>query len=80
MADVKVPPPPSRKSKEAPPTREQTHGNLDKPSSGEKENLNFKVSAEFKREVKTYAASQGITLIELLEEGYRLVKEKRGMY
>lgn len=79
MADIRVPPPPSRKAKEAPPSRGQTHGNLDKPSLSDKENLNFKVSAEFKREVKTYAASQGITLIELLEEGFRLVKAKRGM-
>lgn len=78
MADIKVPPPP-RKVKEAPPSREQTHNNLDKPLVSDKENLNFKVSANFKREIKTYAASQGITLIDLLEEGFRLVKEKRGV-
>jgi len=39
--------------------------------------LNFKVSAEFHREFKTYAAQRGVSMLELLQEGFRLVKERR---
>jgi hypothetical protein len=40
--------------------------------------LNFKVSAEFHREFKTYAAQRGISMLELLQEGFRITKERRG--
>jgi hypothetical protein len=40
--------------------------------------LNFKVSTEFHREFKTYAAQRGVSMLELLQEGFRLVKEHRG--
>jgi hypothetical protein len=40
--------------------------------------LNFKVPAEFHREFKTYAAQRGISMLELLQEGFRLVRERRG--
>lgn len=40
--------------------------------------LNFKVSTEFHREFKTYAAQRGISMLELLQEGFRLVKERQG--
>jgi hypothetical protein len=40
--------------------------------------LNFKVSVEFHREFKTYAAQRGISMLELLQEGFRLTKEHRG--
>lgn len=39
--------------------------------------LNFKVTAEFKKEFKGYAVSQGMTMVELLKEGFELTKEKR---
>lgn len=45
--------------------------------SSETESLNFKVSAEFKREFKGYAVSQGVSMIELLREGFELVKKSR---
>lgn len=41
------------------------------------ETLNFKVTAEFKKEFKGYAVSQGITMLELLKEGFELSKQKR---
>lgn len=41
------------------------------------ETLNFKVSAEFKKEFKGYAVSQGMTMLELLREGFELSKHKR---
>jgi hypothetical protein len=39
--------------------------------------INFKVSPEFKKEFKGYAVSQGITMVELLREGFELSKRKR---
>ena len=40
--------------------------------------LNFKVSFDFKREFKGYAVSRGITMVELLKEGFALSKERHG--
>lgn len=37
--------------------------------------LNFKVTKEFRREFKTYASQHDIKMVELLHEGFRLVKE-----
>lgn len=39
--------------------------------------LNFKVSEEFKREFKGFAASQGLSMTDLLKEGFALAKKKR---
>jgi hypothetical protein len=41
------------------------------------ETLNFKVTTEFKKEFKGYAVSQGMTMLELLREGFELSKRKR---
>ena len=41
------------------------------------ETLNFKVTTEFKKEFKGYAVSQGVTMVELLKEGFELSKRKR---
>lgn len=73
---TKVPPP--KKQREAPPALEETHQNLEKTPPLETETLNFKVSAEFKREYKVYAASRDKTMIELLQESYQLYKERHG--
>ncbi len=43
----------------------------------ETETLNFKVSTTFKKEFKSYAVNQGITMVELLREGFELSKRKR---
>ncbi|RWB26421.1 hypothetical protein [Mesorhizobium sp.] len=43
----------------------------------EKESLNFKVSPEFKKEFKGFAVSQGISMTDLLKEGFVLSKKKR---
>ena len=55
-----------RKSKERPPV-----------ATADAETLNFKVTSEFKREYKGYAVSQGMTMVELLKEGFELSKRKR---
>lgn len=46
-------------------------------SDGENKTLNFKVDLEFKKEFKGFAGSQGITMTELLKEGFELSKKKR---
>lgn len=38
--------------------------------------LNFKVDLEFKRSFKAYAANRGLTMVELLKEGFSLSQEK----
>lgn len=44
----------------------------------ELETLNFKVPDTFKRAYKGYAATQGMTMLALLKEGFQLSKQKRG--
>jgi len=48
-----------------------------KEESSATETLNFKVSADFKKAFKGYAVSQGMTMLELLREGFELSKQKR---
>jgi len=43
----------------------------------EKESLNFKLSPEFKKEFKGFAVSEGISMTDLLKEGFALSKKKR---
>lgn len=47
-------------------------------SSDELQTLNFKVSADFKKQYKGFAVAQGISMLELLKEGFALSKERRG--
>ena len=39
--------------------------------------LNFKVSPEFKKQFKGFAVAQGVSMTDLLKEGFALSKEKR---
>jgi hypothetical protein len=39
--------------------------------------LNFKVDPEFKKEFKGFAVAQGISMTDLLREGYALSKKQR---
>ena len=48
-----------------------------KPNALGTETLNFKVTGEFKREFKGYAVSQGVSMVELLREGFELSKRNR---
>jgi len=76
-AKTRVPPAP-KKQREAPPQLEETPHNLEKPPPLATETLNFKVTAEFKREYKVYAASRSMTMIDLLEQSYRIYQERHG--
>ena len=51
----------------------------EKPSATvtDTETLNFKVTTAFKKEFKVYAVSQGMTMVELLKDGFELSKRKR---
>lgn len=76
---AKVGPPPKRSTKGAPPASSaERFANLERPAPGDLKPLNFKVPAEFHREFKGYAAARGISMLELLTEGFRLVKERHG--
>jgi hypothetical protein len=39
--------------------------------------LNFKVTPEFKKEFKGYAVSRGISMVDLLKEGFTLSKQRK---
>lgn len=76
MANV---PPPAKKSRKGqPPIVEMTVGNLEKAEPGTLKPLNFKVPAEFHRDFKVYASQQGMSMLDLLQEGFRAVREHRG--
>lgn len=48
------------------------------PAPDKLETLNFKVSTSFKKAFKGYAVAQGISMVELLREGFELSKARRG--
>lgn len=41
------------------------------------DSLNFKVSSDFKREFKVFAVSQGMSMVDLLKEGFALSRQRR---
>lgn len=49
----------------------------DLSDKGSSDSLNFKVTPQFKKEFKGYAVSQGISMVELLKEGFALSKKRR---
>jgi hypothetical protein len=58
--------------KEVAAPRDGSGAETDKGSS-----LNFKVGPEFKREFKGFAVAQGISMTDLLKEGFSLSKKQR---
>lgn len=49
------------------------------PTTAERdETLNFKVSPAFKRAFKGFAVAQGMSMVDLLREGFELSKSRRG--
>ena len=80
---AKPPPPPAKSvvstnNKGAAPSPIAVVHNLKKPQSGDLKPMNFKVDPEFHREFKAFAASHGISMVDLLREGFDLVKVHRG--
>lgn len=52
-------------------------GSISRPSIEKLETLNFKVPVDFKKAFKGYAVAQGITMVDLLREGFELSKASR---
>ncbi|PZP90470.1 MAG: hypothetical protein DI587_38565 [Variovorax paradoxus] len=46
-------------------------------AEGDNKSLNFKVSSDFKKQFKGFAVAQGITMTELLKEGFVLSQKLR---
>jgi len=57
---------------------DQERGGSAPASSDELQTLNFKVQPAFKKAYKGYAVAQGMTMLELLKEGFELSKARRG--
>lgn len=74
---TKTPPPP-RNRKGEPPKRSETKSNLVKPEPAKLVDLNFKVSAEFKKNFKIAAATHGIKQKELLQEIFEHWSQTKG--
>lgn len=75
---VNTPPPPRKPGKGEPPNIEATKANLDKPEPAEMTNLNFRVSAEFKRDFKIESARRGCSQVDLLQQVFRYWQERNG--
>ncbi len=82
---AKPPPPPAKavsitntNAKGGAPSPVAVVHNLKRPQIGSLKPLNFKVSSEFHREFKAFAALHEISMVDLLREGFYLVKEQRG--
>lgn len=69
--------PPARKRKGLPPAEEVVSANLTKVSDTDLVAMNFKVSAEFRKNMKQYAAELGISMTDLL---VKAVEEYRGKH
>lgn len=75
---IKAPPPPKSSKKGEPPRVTETRGNLEKPEPTKIVPLNFRVSAEFKKDFKIASAVLGITQSELLQRIFEDWKERNG--
>ncbi len=78
MANIPPPRAATKKGKGAPPALVQTVGNLDKPEPESYKPLNFKVAPDFHRDFKLYAAQHGLSMVDVLQKGFELVKANRG--
>ena len=75
MANV---PPPVRRGKGEPPPQIAVLDNLARTESIRQKPLNFKVPADFHREFKTFAAMNGMSMLDVLIESFRLYREHKG--
>ncbi len=74
MAKIKKP---TTNRKGAPPPPVEASTNLIRKSDQELRPLNFKVSAEFKREFKSYATQMDTTMVELLQRCFAAYRDSR---
>ena len=52
-----------------------THGKEATANPDKGASLNFKVSPEFKKQFKGFAVAQGVSMTDLLKEGFSLLKK-----
>ncbi|MBA7495581.1 hypothetical protein ES702_06168 [subsurface metagenome] len=72
---AKISRPPKKNRKGAPPAAiEEKTNNLVKSSTSEKVQLKFDVSPEFRKEFKTYAVDQDMSMVELLMKSFEQYK------
>ena len=66
---AKVPPLKDLAARKEPPVHSAIVNNLERPDPAEMMNLNFKVTAEFKRE-SLYAAAHHLSLVQVLYQAF----------
>jgi hypothetical protein len=71
-------PSPRKPTKGIPTPSMITLANLQKTESTELTPMNFRVPPEFHREYKVFAAQHGMSMVELLQESFRLMRDQRG--
>ena len=69
---------PKKTRKGTPPAPAETKDTLSRPEPGATVALNFRVTAEFKRDFKVTAAMKGITQSQLLQDAFREWMERHG--
>ena len=70
-------PPPKKSLKGIPPLPVITVANLDRPESTALTPMNLRVPEQFHREFKLYAVQHGMSMVDLLQEAFRILKDKR---
>jgi hypothetical protein len=60
-----------------PPVQSAIVHNLERPDPAEMMNLNFKVTAEFKREFRMYAAAHHLSLVQVLYQAFEALRVQR---
>lgn len=73
-----MPKAPTRKKTEkaVPPPSVIALANLDHPDAVTP--MNFRVSAQFHREFKLYAVQHGMSMVDLLQEAFAVLRKQRG--
>ena len=74
MAKIKKP---SSNRKGAPPPEVEASANLERLPDTEMRPMNFKVSAAFKREFKSYATQMDISMVELLQRCFAFYRDSK---
>ncbi len=69
--------PPSRKG--VAPAIDSTAGmtNTTRPQAGDLVPLNFKVSPELKQDIKLFAATHNMSMVDVIKEGFALLKAQK---
>ena len=74
---AKISKPSSTNRKGTPPPDFEASANLTRTPDLDLKPLNFKVKAEFKREFKTYATVNDMSMVQLLQECFEYYKNSR---